>query len=95
MNKLETETIISLNDEDDYAEIYSCQSKIWTLMRRMGVDPVLVFKAHERRVISKTFQVPVKYILIRIPRKVTKKVRDLGRASAVSLNQRRVPPVPK
>ena len=87
MNRLEAETIITFNDEEDFAEIYSCQPRIWTRMKRMGIEPVGVIKGPTGRVVSKTFQVPVKWVVIKKIRKATKKQREWGRALATSTNQ--------
>ena len=87
MNRLETETIINFNDEDDFAEIYSCQAKIWTRMKRMGIEPVEVKKGYNGKVIYKTFQVPVKWVVIRKPKRIGKNQRDPDRASRFYLRQ--------
>ena len=87
MNRLETETIITFNDQDDYAEIYTCQSKVWTRMKRMGVVPLVVTRSPTGRIISKTFEVPVKWVVIRKPKRIAKTQRDPDRASRFSTRQ--------
>ena len=83
MNKFELESIISLNDAEKTADIYSCQSRIWTRMRKLGVAPYKVIRDDSGKIISQSFKVVAKAVVIRKIKVMTEEakaqsIRNLG-----------------
>lgn len=60
---MERETVITFNDEEDIALVYSCQRPIWTKMKRLGAEPSRTFYKNGVP-IGYQFQVPKKWIKI-------------------------------
>ena len=83
MKGIERETIITLNSGEDTAQVYSCQPRIWNRMRKLGVDPSKIQRGQNGRIVSQTFQVPVKWVVIRKPRVLTEANRVANQAKLV------------
>ena len=73
MKKIETETVISFNDEEGFAQISTRQKRVKSRMAKLGVQP------HHRQADYECFRVPKKWIKISAPRKVSESVREEAR----------------
>lgn len=82
LTKAERETTILMNDEDDYAIIWTCQRKIMNIMKRRGVKPIRQDEDGAR------YKVPVKWIKISPPRKASKKQREIATQNIAKIHQK-------
>ena len=73
MKKIEIETVISFNDEENFAQISTRQKRIKTRMAKIGVEP------HHKQADYECFRVPKSWIRIRPPRKVSDSQREEAR----------------
>tara|TARA_B100000315_G_scaffold237660_1_gene254638 strand:- start:171 stop:506 length:336 start_codon:yes stop_codon:yes gene_type:complete len=71
MIKYEKETIISFNEEEDMATIYSCSSSIWNKCKKLGLKQIDSFKDSDGNIISKTFEIEKRLVSFRKPRVLT------------------------
>lgn len=62
MTPIEKETIVNFNEEEDFAEVYSCQKFIWTKCEKLGMKLTSTVKNKEGTIISKTYECPKKWI---------------------------------
>ena len=61
----ERETIILTNDEDKHWDIYTCQGKIMTKLKKIGAEPYDVVKDEEGRVIEARYRLDYKQVSFR------------------------------
>jgi len=73
MKKIETETVISFNDEESFAQISTRQKRIKTRMAKLGVNP------HHKQADYECFRIPKGWIRINPPRKVSESQRETAR----------------
>lgn len=73
MKKIETETVISMNDEESFAQISTRQQKVKNRMAKTGVEP------HHKQGDYECFRVPKRWIKISAPRKVSEEQREIAR----------------
>tara|TARA_Y100000031_G_C8070063_1_gene314714 strand:+ start:210 stop:524 length:315 start_codon:yes stop_codon:yes gene_type:complete len=79
MTKYEKETIISFNEEEDKATIYSCSSSIWNKCKKLGLKQIDSSKDSKEKIISKTFEIEKKLVSFRKPRILSdEQKRNLG-----------------
>jgi len=75
LSKYEKETVITFNDKDDMATIYTCnKSLINKLDKFCSKSPVILLKKSDEY--SKTYIIPKKYISIRFPHKISEELRE-------------------
>lgn len=67
--KAETETVITMNDEDAFAVVWTCQRRMTTQMRKRGIEPV------EQDGYGARYHVPKNWIKINPPRRVSEEQR--------------------
>lgn len=82
LSKYETETTITMNDEDDHAVVWTCQRRIMTLMKKRGIKPEVKDKYGAR------YHVPKRWIKINPPRKVSEKQRETSRKNIAKIAQK-------
>lgn len=80
MTKEERETIINFNDADDTADVYSCQSFVWTRLHKLGFTPYDTIKNARGTVISKSYTIPANFVLLRRPKRMSQAFRDSAKA---------------
>ncbi len=68
MTKVEKETIISFNEDEDIASVYSCSKKIWNKCEKSGYKLISTNLDSDGNVLSKTFETDKKNISFRKPR---------------------------
>ena len=61
----ERETIILTNDEDGCWEIYTCQGKIMTKLKKIGAEPYEVKRNEEGRIYEAKYRLDYKQISFR------------------------------
>lgn len=74
--RIETETVISMNDEEDFAQISTRQRTVKTRMRKLGVE------VNHKQADYECYRLPKKWIKISPPRKVSKAQRKAARERA-------------
>lgn len=73
MTKIENETVISFNDEEDFAQISTRQKRVKTRMAKLRVEP------HHKQADYECYRVPKTWINIRPPWKVSDSARQGAR----------------
>jgi len=83
LSKYETETVITFNDQDDTATVYTCHRRVMTAVEKRGVMPV---KEHRQdgRALAREYLVPKERIKINPPRRVSDQQREEMRRRMMS-----------
>lgn len=76
MTKIERETIINFNDEEDEASIYSCQPRIWHRCEKLGLKAKNIRRDSQGNIISKEYYCPKKWIKINKPKQLSDEARE-------------------
>ena len=69
LSAYERETVIVMNDEEDTAQVTSCQRTVWTRMEKLGVQPDKEVSM-DGRIIQKVFTIPKSWVKIGRPKRV-------------------------
>lgn len=75
--RIETETVICMNDEEDFAQISTRQRTIKTRMRKLGME------RNHKQADYECFRVPKCWVKISPPRKVSEAQRKAARERAI------------
>jgi hypothetical protein len=82
---LEKETIINYNEGETIANIYTYDKKIINKMLKEGIQPI-----ESDGFGGYTYEIPKKYIKIRIPRKLTEEERIKAQSKAQNMRSKRL-----
>ena len=86
MEKDEIETVITWSKADKEAEVYSCMPNIWGKMKKLGYKPISEDK-NNGKIVAKSYQIPVKIIKFRNPRKLTEEQKAKYREKGLFLSK--------
>ena len=89
MQRAEQETIINYNREDDEADVYTCDPRLWTRMKRIGVTAYIATTTKNGAIMSQSYKVPCSWVFIRKPKKVSEKQKALARQRMITMNKSR------
>lgn len=73
MKKIETETIISFNDNEPYAQISTRQKTVKTRMAKLGIKP------HHKQGDYECYRVPKRWIKINPPKEMSETQKESAR----------------
>ena len=80
MTDYETEMVMTFNDGDENAIVYTCHKRIMTRLEKLGIKPIKVDK-NSGRVVSATYHAPKTWIKIAPIKKVSDERREVSRAA--------------
>jgi len=86
MQAIERETVITFNDDESKATVYSCQRPIWTKMEKLGVEPTKTFRQGGLP-IAYQYEVPKRWIKISKTRVVSEEHREKARINMTKLRK--------
>jgi len=78
MTKLERETVINFNDEEQVARIATRQKKVKTRLKKLGVEP------HSKQGDYECYLVPTSWIRIGPPKRVSENQRNAARRNIIN-----------
>jgi hypothetical protein len=83
----ERETIINFNDEEEIANLYTCNRSMMTKMDKLCKSNPNIFQLDEYDDNSKTYLLPKKLVSIHKPKKFTAKQIEARKNNAKKLHQ--------
>lgn len=83
----ERETIINFNDEEEIANLYTCNRSMMTKMDKLCKSNPDIFQLDEYDESSKTYLFPKKLVSIRRPVKLTAKQKEARKNNAKKLRK--------
>lgn len=78
MKRVERETVISFNDEEEQARISTRQKKVKTRLKKLGVAP------HSKQSDYECYMVPKSWIKISPPKRVSENQRKAARKNIIN-----------
>ena len=78
MKRVERETVISFNDEEEQASIATRQRKVKTRLKNLGVEP------HSKQGDYECYMVPKSWVKISPPKKVSENQRKAARKNIIN-----------